>query len=842
MKHQSIGSFCSMMAAVGLMLGGHTVVFAQEEVEADAGIEEVVVTARKTEENLQEIPVSVSVLSGEDLFERGLHNIEDISRQVAGFLFDSPFGRQFDRPIIRGQANILGASGVSVFVDGVNVPHSIRSFNFGDVERVEVIKGPQSALFGRNTYSGALNITTRQPSDEFDGDFSVELGQYGHQQLLANISGPMVEDSIYFNISGRLYDFDSQFDEADNENPSVGNESSRTISASIRASLTEDWDVTLRYSRNSDDDGHFPIGLLGYDKLNVNVPGGMYVYSGDPASAQPFYDGVVKAEDPNPSGSEQLSDTLGEGGGLERDDSYFSLNSTLGFDGGTLFATYGRNDESFQTELDSDGQPGEFLNGRIFGPFPLGPPGAPWGVGILPFDFTNNDDDETETSVFELRYDSPADQPTRWRLGTYLFQSEKLDRSLAGRFQGGENNPYYQTALASFNAAHREVAQALNLRFIIPLAGFSWEQSNPITSEVENRAVFAAVARDLSDTVTASLELRQAVEDITQSTNKIFCEPDPDDPDDDCGTTYVQEAEFKAFTPRLTLDYQRTPNQLLFGIFAQGTKPGGFNNEAAQELGFGSFEEEDANVLELGVKNTFSDGYGNFNLSLFRSDVDGYQLTQNLSALGATTTVGSATANIGKVQINGLELETIYTPKNNTNLTLGANYALTNAKFKEGGESTQRNVFGDDDLEGQKVPRQAPHQLVVFMNYDFSFAGGDSNGSVGFDGSYLASRYAQVQNLAETGSSFEMGARMVLRFGGTDNDRYTLSFWGKNLTDDDTPLGVLRFIDALGANSYTLAGNPLPSVFQLASAGQSRGFQYNNRNGRRFGVSLRLNF
>lgn len=784
-------------------------------------LEELIVTARKTEESLQDTPVAVTAFTAEDIFNSGIQNIEDISRQTPGFVFDTPFGRQFDRPIIRGQANILGASGVSVFIDGVNVTQSIRSLNFGDVERIEIIKGPQSALFGRNTYSGAINITSRQPSNETKGDVSLEVGEHGLVQVLGNVSGAIAEDKLFYSLAGRYYEFDSEFDQPDNLNPSVGNESSNSLSATIKAALSENWNVTLRASYNEDDDGHFPIGLLGFDSLNVNVPGGTEL--GGP---QPFYRGVVETQDPNPSGSSQLSKTLGEGGGIEREETFFALNSEYEFGSGySLFATLGYTKEEFKDELDSDGQPGSFATASVGGPFPLGPPGAPFGVLLLPFDFTTTDNDTQETQVAELRIDSPQEASTRWRLGGYYFKNEAEDRDLLGRFADGR---FEQAARDSFDRGGQEIAAAIGQPFVVDLIPFSYGPSNPALLETENVSVFGSISHDFSDRLSASAEIRWAKEEIDQ----FFFNQD------ESMVTFSQNEEFTAVTPRLTIDYQRTDDQLLYGIIAQGTKPGGFNSEAAQDVGFGSFEEEDSTTLELGSKNVIADGRGVLNATVFYSEIEGYQLTENLAALGVTGTTGSATANLGEVRIYGLELETSFIPSSIPGLELGGSYAYTNAEFTEGQENTQELVFGNSSLDGQEIPRQAPHQLSFYGDYSFA-ASETMDGLFSLNGSYLDSRFAQVQNLAETGSSFELDARLTLKWA---EDKYSVSLWGKNLTDEDAALGVLRFIDALGVNSYTVAGQPIPSVFELGAAGQSRGFQYNNRNGRRFGVTFRARF
>ncbi len=805
--------------AVGATFGASPVylVNAQEVIE----LEEVIVTARKTEESIQEIPVSVTAFSSEDIAQKGLQNIEDISRLTPGFVFDTPFGRQFDRPIIRGQANILGASGVSVFVDGINITQSIRSLNFGDVDQIEIIKGPQSALFGRNTYSGAINIITRQPTNETKADLSLEVGEHGLFQLLGSASGALSEDKVFYSIAGRYYEFDSEFDVDSNLNPSVGNEQSTTFSGSIRANLTENWEVTLRAAYNEDDDGHFPIGLLGFDNLNVNVPGGT-----DFGGVQPFFQGVVPTTAPNPSGSSQLSDTLGAGGGIEREETFFSFNSNYEFSSGhTLVTTLGYTEEDFRDELDSDGQPGSFVAASVGGPFPLGPPGAPFGVLLLPFDFTTTDDDTQETTVAEVRIDSPSDRSFRWRLGGYYFDNTQEDRDLLGRFADGR---FAALAQASVMNGANEIAAALGEPFVVSLIPFSFGPSDPSITETENVSVFGSLSYDFSDRLTASAEIRWAEEEISETTFAL-----------DTGEVLLsQQEEFTAVTPRITVDYQRTDDQLIYGVIAAGTKPGGFNGADAAEVGFGSFDEEDAVALEFGIKNTFAGGRGVFNAAAFLTNIDGYQLTENLAALGVTGTIGSATANIGEVDIFGIELETSYILESIPSLTIGGTYAYTDAEFAEGSESTQESVFGNGDLSGQQVPRQAPHQASIFADYGFT-AGQGVSGLFSINGSYLDSRFAQVQNLAETGSSFELDARLT--FGWAD-DKYTVALWGKNLTDEDAALGVLRFIDALGSNSFTVAGQPIPSVFTLSAAGQSRGFQFNNRNGRRFGVTFRAKF
>ena len=817
-------------AAALLTAAGTTPVLAQEVREAiDDRRDTIVVTARKREENIQDVPVAVTAFTSEDIFEQGIKDIEELSRRTPGFIFDTPFGRQFDRPIIRGQANILGDSGVSVFIDGVNVPQSIRSINFGDIDRIEIIKGPQSALFGRNTYSGAINITTRQPTNDFQGDVSLEVGADGLVQFLGNVRGPIIDDKLFFSISGRVYEFDSEFDVASNENPSIGNESSRSISGVIRYLPTDNWEITARAAYNEDDDGHFPIGLLGFEELNVNVPGGT-----DLGGVQPFFDGVVQTDFPMPSGSSQLSDTLGEGGGLEREEEFYALNSNYEFANGyNFFTTIGYTKENFRDELDSDGQLTSFGTARIFGPFPLGPMGTPpFGIGLIPFDFTTTDDDETETFVAEARIDSPADKAFRWRLGGYYFRSVDRDRRLDGRFEDGSVEA---AQLASIAQAQAEIAAALGQFFVVNLVPFELGGFSDLTdTETENISVFGSVYYDFSDRLTATAELRWAEETIRQQVIDAFS-LDIIQLD---GMNDEVEADFTAWTPRFILDFQATDNNLLYASAARGTKPGGFNGAQGFEFGFGTFDEESNWQFEIGSKNVFADNQWLLNVAGFYSALSDYQLTENLAALGANTTTGSVTANVGNVDIFGIELESVFTPNALPGLTVGGTYAWTDTEFTEGTEATQGAVFGDNSIVGQELPRQARHQASFFADYRIDHSDRLST-TLSVNGNYLSSRFAQVQNLAETGDAFELDARITFEI----DEKYSLAVYGKNLTNEDAALGVLRFIDpSPGNGSFTVAGVTPSTVFNLASAGQSRGFQYNNRNGARWGVVARAKF
>src|SRR5262245_7431037 len=179
-------------ATCGLLSVFTTPVLAQQEAAHSVQhMGEVLVTARKKQESLQEAPVAVTAFTAETLNERQIRSIEDVARFTPGFVFSKAFGRTNERPVVRGQSNILAGTnpsaeaGAAYFVDGVYYSGDILDLDLRDVQRVEVIKGPQSALYGRNTYSGAINFITRGPTDEFTAHLG---GHFDEDEYEGNLS------------------------------------------------------------------------------------------------------------------------------------------------------------------------------------------------------------------------------------------------------------------------------------------------------------------------------------------------------------------------------------------------------------------------------------------------------------------------------------------------------------------------------------------------------------------------------------------------------------------------------------------------------------------------------
>ena len=177
--------------------------------DAAAQIEEILVTARKREESLQEIPLSITAFDANALERNRIQNIDDLAKYTPGLVFDGGFVPQDTRPQIRGLPATRGRPPVGILIDGIDVSSEsmltagggmLANLRLLDTERIEVVKGPQSALYGRVAFGGAINYVSRKPGDDVEGNFSIDAGNYGLFELRGAVSGP-VSDKVSLGVN-----------------------------------------------------------------------------------------------------------------------------------------------------------------------------------------------------------------------------------------------------------------------------------------------------------------------------------------------------------------------------------------------------------------------------------------------------------------------------------------------------------------------------------------------------------------------------------------------------------------------------------------------------------------
>lgn len=808
-------------------------------------LEEVVVTARKREESLQDVPLPVTALTEADISNRQVTSLDDVAKFTPGLVFSKVFGRATERPVVRGLASVLAGTnasvetGVAYFVDGVYYPGDIQSLDMNDVARVEVIRGPQSALYGRNTYAGAINFVTKRPGDATSGSVSASFDP-DERNLSARLAARPA-DWLAVTLNGRYYDFDGQWTNK-LTGRKVGFEKTSSFGGTANLTLTENTELRLRFQRNRDRDGSRPIFFQSGAENNC-FPGTRSLGSYNSTSTDntnQWYCGEIKPRDvylndaPVTQGFPPLlgipSTLRGQAAGaliydtraglpfsgVERDLDLFtaSFRWDIMGSGYSMVLNGGTRDEDRKTGADSD-----HSQVNIIGPDINGVRALATGSSAAR--------DTYEDWSGELRIESPQDDRFRWMLGVYHFEWENRNYRIDFASPGGQDRP----------------SQIF---------------------DIINTGYFGSVGFDFTDRLSATLEMRSATErkgqiDWTQVPNV------PAGPT--AAATYDSSIrgndEWKSTTPRATVDFKLNEDVTLFAIWAKGYKPGGFNGAVAITNGRPldeSFKQEESVNYELGVKSQLMDRRLTLNVSVFKMKIDDIQLTTPIT--NATTgAVTSISTNQGDGEIKGLEIESRFAATDD--LTLGFTYALADTKFTSGCDDFQfqitsgggifnpanptdpaRNLNGRGtcSIVGNPFPLAAKHTASLTADYSRPVFGGGYRLYVNSDLSYTSKKNIQVHNTAYTGSALLMGARV-----GIETDNWRAGFYGRNLLDESSAVGATRWlhsyligIPATAGPAATLDPGLPPTT--VAAYSLPRGIFGTLRRERQIGLELNYKF
>ncbi|EKF17547.1 TonB-dependent receptor [Nitratireductor pacificus pht-3B] len=217
-------------------------------------LDQIVVTARRRDEALRDVPLAVDVQTGEQLSERGAHDAPAVLREVPGVYMPGYGDRTTSYVIMRGIGPILQPlspddSSVITFVDGTPLPAASSNSAYLDLERVEVIKGPQSTLFGRNTSGGAINLVPVMPGDTFEGYLRGEIGTERHRILEGAAGGPLIADTLGARVAFRLKGIDGYIDNA--AGPELGAQHSAVGRLTLRLTPSDQTSWTVSASAES---------------------------------------------------------------------------------------------------------------------------------------------------------------------------------------------------------------------------------------------------------------------------------------------------------------------------------------------------------------------------------------------------------------------------------------------------------------------------------------------------------------------------------------------------------------------------------------------------------------
>ena len=256
---RATGLSLAVLAALGTGLG-----FAPSAGWA-ADITEIVVTSRRREERLQEVPLAITAFDANTIEAAAISSMGDVADQTPGLSFFNAMGENLPVPVIRGVVpqDIFGVNATAIFVDGVYVSGR-EGLNFSqlDVERIEVVKGPQSALYGRNAFAGAINYVTKTPSDEFEAKAETELGNRGKQRVMGQVSGPIIGETLTGRISAMYDEWDGSYDNTIAPENDIGGYRYRSLQGRLRWRPADSLDINLGlYSSNDEIDEAAIAGL-----------------------------------------------------------------------------------------------------------------------------------------------------------------------------------------------------------------------------------------------------------------------------------------------------------------------------------------------------------------------------------------------------------------------------------------------------------------------------------------------------------------------------------------------------------------------------------------------------
>ena len=730
-----------------------------------AQLEDVVVTARKREESLNTVPLAISAFSANQIAARGLADLRDFSTFTPGFNFQnqSPANRN-DRTVntltFRGlflNSDLLVNAGGLLFVDGAPVIGN-QVPPVADIERVEVLKGPQSAFFGRSTFSGAVSYVTKDPPADFSARASGSVDTFGSNSESVSIGGPIIGDSLRARLTFSREYRAGQWKNAGEYGQRLGQQETRSYSGTILWLPTSNLRIKAAGTYFTNDDGPPAQAAFKQAELNCNLGGrlGKY-YCGKLPTADQINPALI-------SGNYSLDPysaryTIGNAnnyptifrpdfithGGLRRQAVQASLriDYTLGDYTLSSVTAYHRDKVGSLQDL-------AYRDGRnVANPFfPAVANTVSYQRWFLEYQTQVNDFSQ------ELRLTSPEDHRFRWMIGGNYFRANQYSSDLYGVSSSG------------------------------PLFASTFVRFHPTTP-----AVFGAAYFDILSALTFSGELRYQIDkvrqDILATSAGVLLNP-----------SRKLAANFNSVSPRATLEYRFADRSLIYGLWSRGYRPGGFNplldpsvsspavitaaTAAAPGAAF-AYQQEQLDNYEIGFKARVLDGRMQVNLDAYIDDYTRGQVAQSITFTPTgTTTISQANIirNTGAIKLKGVEGE--LTLQATRQLQLSASGAYNYSRVKSGFCSDCGGINNTTSLAGKT--------LIFAPRYTFTL-GGEYTGQVsgGFewfarsDYAWRSKRFVDQANVAYLGSKETLNLRLGIR-----NDRFSAEIFCVNCTDDLT--------------------------------------------------------
>jgi iron complex outermembrane receptor protein len=746
-----------------------TVASAQDNADNDLSalaLEEIIVTATRRETSLQETSVSVTAVSAEAIQDRNIVDLRDVAKYSPGISLSTRPGRgtAASGVAIRGIGVDSFDSGpaVGIYVDEVYNPSiGANILSLMDVERVEILRGPQGTSFGRNTISGAIQYVTKAPdTEEFEASLRATAGNFSRNDIMGAVNIPFAED-FAVRLSAMRNDRDGYVKDLLND---IDRGADETEAGRIRFRWEPSDELTLdlKYEKVKQDSNGKAVEITAINPgavfPGITLLNGLF----DPSLF--LTPAVISTEEfTNP--------------GFDGDDffkyDFDVFQTTINYDiNDNLSVKYIFADASWESDLyqDFDGTPIPLLQNNSF------------------------DNSYTDLTTHELQFQGSAfDDRLNYTVGYYYTEKESLSEWQAAIRIGPE------LPAISIPAGPTLPPNTLRPNFGQPL------------QTVEAQAIYLNTVFDLTDQLALTLGGRYTEDELSSELVLPFLDVNPTSPTvgQIVGLADPVVSEFDNSSFALGLDYDITDEIMVYGKISEGFRAGGFNANWAVDNGGSVFDPEEATTLEFGMRADLLDGRLRLNPTIFFTEWDDIQVN-----VPVTTPSGPAvlTDNAGDAEVMGLELEFQYVATDS--LQIFGSLAWLDTEYTRIDPTVVATIYPSGFLNLTTTPPSvnpptfvpaltldsplalAPeYKITVGAQYDFTI--GDIPSAFIFD-------YAWTDD--HRSNPFDLDHVLIESYGLLNarlridvDDNLTIALFGTNLTDERYLLGGTDF-----ARSYTV--------------------------------------
>lgn len=727
------GGHCFLAGTAALACAVSTQASAQAVESEEAGVAEIVVTAQRRSESLQDVPVSVAAVTGDALRAAGTANIGDLARLTPSVQIKSTFADSSPIIFIRGVGindfNANAPGGVGVYVDDVYAGLSIgRLFQFFDAERVEVLRGPQGTLFGRNATGGAISFISAKPGNTSEGSFTAEYGRFNEVLLEGAIGGPIVGDTVRARaaVSYRRRD-GLVLNRVDGRRDGTSYD---RLGYRVLADWVPSADFSLLvnvHGGRSNNQGNLQHRGLFAASANETGPDGLCLpqfYNTPECTDVLGYtdtDGDVYAGDYDGPASESVR--------------MFGASATIKADLGGLLATSITAYEHARRRAttDEDSSPNAILDGLYI--------------------------DRGRQFSQEVRLASQNSGSFSWILGGFYYD-ERLTSDSAFDVLRAVRPAFSAAGLPGGFARFEDAATN---------GGIAFQARYPYIQTTRSVAAFGQATYEFVPRLRATLGLRWSNDRVRLRYSSFYTEPNVSLAPILTDAQVDNRTSSSRVTYRVALDYKPDDNILLYGSVNSGYNSGGFNGGLSyfrDELE--PFRPETLTAYEIGFKSTLFDRKLRLNAGLFYYDYKNLQVFI-LSQTGLPVPIKR---NASAAEIYGGEIEMVAAPIRNLQVSLGAGY--TQAKYK-------RFVDAAGDFSGNRLvgaPRLTANAAVDagLPIRDFGRL------KLHVDASYQSKVFFATTNTERLSQSPYAIVNSRLGWQSSD-ERFEIYAWVRNLTD-----------------------------------------------------------